>query len=266
MNIFDFTNYRDYLQAFLKSDEEKNPGARKRLLQTAGMSSSLLTQIFAEQKQLSQEHGYEVALHIGLSDKETDYFMLLLYIARAGSHKLQERLKFKAKQLQVESQKISSKIKVDVALTDEQKAIYYSSWAYTAVRNLIPTPHGDTIKDIALKLDLPINSVEQIVQFLLDIGLARKTNDELVSLAGNTHLDATSPLIFRHHQNWRQRAIHRMDHYNEKHLHYTCPMSLTKEGALLIRKKLLEDIKEINHLRGEHGEVAYCFNIDFFEY
>lgn len=266
MNIFNHTNYREFLRDYLDEDEKREKGARKRLLSGIGMSSSLLTQILTEKKQLSLELAYETALHIGLSEKETDYFMLLIDLGHAGSYKLQDRIKFKLKQLKIESEKISSKITQDVLLTEEQKYLYYSSWVYTAVRNLVPTPQGKSIKMIAEKLDLPESAVERVVQFLLEICLLVKTDQELGYKPGITHLDSTHPLINRHHQNWRQRAIHRMDHYNEKHLHYTSPMSMSFEGAKQIRLKLANDIKQINQLKGDKAEVAFCLNIDFFEY
>lgn len=266
MNIFEFEDYRTFLRSYLSLDENQLSGARKRLLLSTGISSSLLTQILSEKKQLSSEQAYEIALHIGFTEKETDYFLNLVDISRAGSFKLKERLLNKMRQMQAESQKIAAKISRDISLSEEQKAIYYSSWIYTAVRNLVPTEQVKSIKEISFKLNIPESKAESAVQFLIDVGLIEKKDDGFEYRSGYTHLDSSHPLIFRHHQNWRQRAIHKMDHFNENHLHYTCPMAISKAGAKRLRDHLLEEIKALNRSLKDTPDVSYCLNIDFFEY
>lgn len=266
MNIFEFEDYRVFLKAYLSLEDNQSSGARKRLLLSTGISSSLLTQILSEKKQMTSEQAYEIALHIGLTEKETDYLLNLVDIARAGTFKLAERLQGKMRKMQQESQKVAAKVTRDIILTDEQKAVYYSTWIYTAVRNLIPTENGKNIKEIAHKLNIPEARAESAVQFLLDVGLIEKIGSELAYRPGYTHLDSSHPLIFRHHQNWRQRAIQRMDHFNENHLHYTCPMSISRAGAKKLRDHLLEEIKALNQSLKDAPDVSYCLNIDFFEY
>jgi hypothetical protein len=153
-----------------------------------------------------------------------------------------------------------------VTLTDEQKAIYYSSWLYTGIRNLVPTENGKSIKKLSEKLNVPLEKIEKATEFLLEIGLIKITSAGFGYQPGYSHLDSTHPLIFRHHQNWRQRAVQQMDHYTEDHLHYTCPMAISKKGAKLIRARLLEEIKKLNEAIKDDPEVSFCLNIDLFEY
>jgi uncharacterized protein (TIGR02147 family) len=267
MNVFDYDDYRAYLKAYL-AQEDDSPKLRKALLQATGMSTSFLTQVLAETKQLSPDHAYEVALHLGFTEKETDYFLLLVEWGRAGSFKLKDRIRLKLRRLQAEAQQVSAHVNVTTKahLTEEQKAIYYSSWLYTAVRNLVPTSSGHSIKELAQKLNMPESKIESVVQFLLDIDFIRKTDDGLAYRKGYSHLDASHPLILRHHQNWRQRAIHRMDFYTEAHLHYTSPMAISKEAAIRLRTELVEEIRRLNQSLTETPEVSFCLNIDFFEY
>ena len=266
LNIFVFEDFRQYLREFLAHEELQTSGARKRLLQATGISSSFLTQVLSDKKSMSNEQGLEVALHFNLSEVETDYFILLLELDRAGTEKLKKRLRSKILVLQQQAQKISSKVQPSVVLSEEQKAIYYSNWIYTAIRNLVPTDLGASPQKLAAKLGLPLSSVESAVQFLLEIGLIKKEQGRLGYQPGYTHLNSNHPLILRHHQNWRQRGIARMDHYNEDHLHYTCPMAISKEAAKLIRARLAEEIKNLGKLLRDQPETAYCLNIDFFEY
>lgn len=262
MNIFEFNDYRDFLREYLS----KETTVRKDLLSATGISSSFLTQVLAETKQLSSDQGYEIALYVGLTERETDYFLLLIELSRAGSHKLQQRIKGKIRQLQSDAMTVAAKVNSTIHLTEEQKAIYYSNWIYSAVRNLIPTASNLSTASIAKHLNVPEVRAESAIQLLLDYGLLAKTEEGLRSQPGYTHLSSGHPLIFRHHQNWRQRAIQRMDHYNENHLHYTCPMAITKEAAHLLRMQLLESIKNLNQSMSGDPDVSYCLNIDLFEY
>lgn len=266
MNIFEYEDYRLYLKENLADEESRTPGARKRLVQATGISSSLLTQIFSELKQLSTEQAVEVASHWSLTDVETDYFMFLVEYGKAGSEKLRNRLRQKIRKLRLASQKVNAKVAVSVSLSEEQKAIYYSHWLYTGVRNLVPTKNGQGINEISQKLGVPVDKVETVVNYLIEIGLLKKINNQLQYQAGYSHLDSGHPLIFRHHQNWRQRAIHRMDQYTEDHLHYTCPMGISKKAAREIRQNLVEEIKRLNKGLTDEPEVSFCLNIDFFEY
>jgi uncharacterized protein (TIGR02147 family) len=236
------------------------------LQQATGVSSSLLTQIFSENKQLSSEQAYEMSIHLGLTDFETDYFLLLVEIGKSGTLKLKSRLMQNLKKMQLNSQKVASKVSPNVMLTEAQKAIYYSNWLYTAIRNLVPTENGKTAKKISTKLNIPLERIEEATAFLLEIGLLKKGPAGFAYQPGYTHLDSTHPLIFRHHQNWRQRANQQMDHYSEDHLHYTCPMAISKKAAKIIRARLLEEIKLLNQTIKEDPEVSFCLNIDFFEY
>ncbi|WP_413557174.1 TIGR02147 family protein [Bdellovibrio sp. HCB209] len=270
MNIFEFEDYRAFLKAYLASEESQASGKRKSLLASANMSSSYLTQILAGTKHLSNEQAYEIALDIGLTEKEIDYFLLITDIGRVGTVKLRQRMMKRLRVLQAEAKTVAAKVTTSRKLSDQQKAVYYSNWVYTGVRNLVPTEHGRNIKDIAAKLNVPEPRIESVVQALIEMGLIENRSEKgLVYHAGYTHLESTDPLVFRHHQNWRQRAIQRMDHYNENHLHYTCPMGLTRDQAAKLRDELLAEIKKLNQSLKENKirpEVAYCLNIDLFEY
>ncbi|MNT48799.1 hypothetical protein D3C72_1856000 [compost metagenome] len=103
----------------------------------------------------------------------------------------------------------------------------------------------------------------------MDFGLLEKAEDGNFRYSrGYTHLDANNPMIFRHHQNWRQKAIQQMDNYKENHLHYTCPMALPLDVVKELRAKLLEDIQNLSKSlkSSQKPNVSYCLNIDLFEY
>lgn len=64
---------------------------------------------------------------------ELEYFSLLVQKERAGSHELREHLVRRLAQLKTEASKLSKRISHDRSLTDQERAIFYSSWIYSAV-------------------------------------------------------------------------------------------------------------------------------------
>ncbi|MBC7398037.1 MAG: TIGR02147 family protein [Bdellovibrionales bacterium] len=266
MAIFDYEDYRTFLHVYLTQDVNTSAMKRREILKSAGISSSFLTQVLSESKQLSQEQAYEIALHIGLTEKETDYLLTLVDIGRAGSVKLKQRLSFTLAKLRSESQNIAANVNSSFQLTEEQKTIYYSNWIYSAIRNLIPVSQHVSVKEIAQKLSAHETRVETAIQTLIEFGLISRTESGFEYKAGYTHLDSHHPMIFRHHQNWRQKAIQRMDFYTDQHLHYTCPMAISKNAAIKIRAQLLDSIKALNSSIQDDPDVSFCLNIDFFEY
>lgn len=58
-----------------------------------------------------------------------------------------------------------------------------------------------------------------------------------------------------------------MEKGSDADLFYTCPMSLSKTDAELIRQKLLATIEEAVKILGPSpSETTQCLNIDWFEF
>lgn len=82
-----------------------------------------------------------------------------------------------------------------------------------------------------------------------------------------THIDANSPLVAKHHQNWRLRTFEKMPLQRAEDLFFTFPMSLSADDAKNIRQYLPSVIEQIHKIVGPSpSEVVRCLNIDFFEY
>lgn len=263
-SVYEFRDYRQFLRSWIEDKSKEIRGAQSRLANAAGVSSTLISRILSGEKQLSSEQATEIAEYVGLNDNETRYFILLVEIGRAGSHKLKKILNEEAKSI---SEKISVRISNSTKVSDEIKAVYYSSWIYAAIRNLLATPGPHDVNSIAERLGLPKKTVANAVEFLLQSNLCSKDSKGLHHLASKTHLDADSPFITNHHRNWRQKAIEKMEERNSSDLFFSSPMSLSKETVSELRKHLPNLISEVmKQVEPSPSEVTYCFNLDFFGY
>ena len=261
-SIYDFTDYRGYLEVWLER------GFKSKMAQAIGVSSTLISLILKGEKQLSMDQALEVTEFLHLNEKETDYFLLMVEFGRAGTHKLQQRLLKNLKQAQASARKVSHRVRKDVALSDEVKAIFYSDWIYSGIRNLSAVPGYDNVPALASRLSLPPARVAKAVDFLLENGLCRLQDGRITYGPAHTHLDADSPFVQRHHQNWRIKGFQNMDHaHSEQQLFFTCPLSCSKEVVGKIRGLLPNLIEEVMKLAAPSpSEETYCLNIDWFHF
>ncbi|MFN7453825.1 MAG: TIGR02147 family protein [Pseudobdellovibrionaceae bacterium] len=265
--IFQQQDYKDFVREKVRTLPKEGHGEFRRMAQHLGVSSTLISQVFKGDKHLSLEMAAELCDYFQLSDNEADYFLLLVEFAKAGSHKLKEKLKRKIQQEQKKAEQLTHRIKKDMEMSEETKAIYYSSWIYSGIRNLSAIESFQDVDQISKRLNLPRNQVQKIVEFLLAEQLCVLENGKLTYGPAWTHIAANSLLIPKHHQNWRLQGFQKMVQSDDANLFYTAPMSMSVEVAQKIRQELPEFIdKVVKMVRPSPSEVVRCLNIDYFEY
>lgn len=135
------------------------------------------------------------------------------------------------------------------------------------MRNLTAIQGTQTIQTVARRLGLPLAYIEKVVTFLLSTGLCIEKKGLLCPGPQMTHLEEESPLVSRHHGNWRVKAMERHPLLREDaELAYTAPMTLSAKDVLKIRAALADVVENVDHIVGpSSSEKLYCLNIDWFE-
>jgi uncharacterized protein (TIGR02147 family) len=267
MSVFMHTDYKAYLRERVRALPKKGYGEHRRIARHLGVSSTMISQVFTGQKDLSLELACELSEYLGHGESEERYFLLLVELARAGSKKLQEKFAKLVREQQENAQKISEHVRKDRELSGEDKAIYYSSWIYTATRNLTAIPNAWSMAKIAVHLQVPEPVVREVVEFLLARGLLQSKDGTYEPTINATHLGAESPLVVKHHQNWRLRGMMKMDLKSPQNTFYTGPLSLSRTDVERVRQILVDAIATINKLVvASDSETARCLNIDWFEF
>jgi uncharacterized protein (TIGR02147 family) len=267
LSIFEFTSYRQYLMAWIKSLGSRSYGTKGRIAESLGVSSSLISQVLKGEKTLTPDQTSELCDFLGLNEIESDYLHLLVDLDRAGNHRYREKLLRKIAHLQEQSRRIGKRVPRHKELNDEQRAIYYSSWLYTGIRNLTAVSGFDNVDAIAeyFRLDPPV--VNRVIRFLIENGLCREQDGKITYGPASTHVDKDSPFVNKHHQNWRFQAIQHMEARRDEDVFFTSPMSLSREAAEEIRKLLPNFVQSVMKISAPSpSEMAVCLNIDWFEY
>ncbi len=269
-SILHFHRLAEFLEAWLRDVTEQtgsSRGLKSSLARAMGVSPTMMTFFLQGSKTPNLEQASDLADFLKLTDFETDYLFVIIDFERAGTTKLRTKLKRKIQEMQNEAKKLSRRIRPDKELSDQVKAIYYSNWTFTAIRNLAAVPGHDSEDAIARYLGLPKGQVRKSIDFLLAHGLMARTAGRLTYGPQTIHVTADSPFVVRHHQNWRHHAIEKMNASREDDLFITCPMSLSKAVADEIRRGLPEYFQSIMQKTGPSpSEETYCFNLDWFKF
>src|SRR5689334_11496593 len=131
-NVFEYSGYRLYLKAWLEYAKNQKIFNLSRLAGVAEVHATFLSQVLLGTKHLSLEQAALISQHIGHSRIEREYFFVLIQLDRAGTQVLREYWSEKKSELEGQRNKLSERFVSHHELTDQQRAIFYSSWLYVA--------------------------------------------------------------------------------------------------------------------------------------
>jgi uncharacterized protein (TIGR02147 family) len=267
LSIFEFTNYCEYLSAWIESQGNKSHGIKGQIAKSLNVSSSFISQVLKSEKTFTSDQTSDLSDFLGLTEMESDYLHLMVELSRSGSHRYKEKLQRKIKKFQDQSKQIGNRVPRNKELTNEQKSIYYSSWLYTGIRNLTALADCKNINSLSKYLNIEPSVINQIVRFLIENGLCIDNSGKITYGPASIHIDKESPFVNKHHQNWRIKSIQQMDLKKENDLFFTGPMSLSQEAFDEILKLLPTVIQAVMKISGPStSEVVACLNIDWFRY
>jgi uncharacterized protein (TIGR02147 family) len=264
MRVFDFDSYKKFVNARIGSMPKKGRGQFRKISLALRMHSTLVSQVFRGDKQLTLEQACALADFFGMTDLETEFFVTLVEKEKAGSVALKQVFSRRLTSLRAQSTQISSRLPKAKALKEEDKATFYSQWYYSAVRLLTSIPQFQTRDAIALHLGLSPKIVGKVLEFLLAVGLCEEKRGRLHIGPSRTHTPADSPLAHRHHVNWRMKTMERFSALGAEELVFTSPMTLAEKDVPEIREEISALIEKVSRrIEPSPSEVMACLNIDW---
>ncbi len=267
VSIYQFDSYKKYFNSWVAQQPKNGHGEYRRLALALNVSTTMVSQIFNSEKDLSLEMACEMTEYLIFNDDEADYFILLVELSKAGSVKLKARLGKQIKDRQEKAKKLENRLKNVTTLDDSAKQIYYSSWIYPAIRMLVDIPEINNVDQISQRLFLPKNQIIKALDYLLKHQIVIQKGQKLSMGPAHIYLAPTDPLATRQLHNWRQLAFQKMNMNHEENFFYTGQYALSKEVALEIRKQLPDFIEGIlKQVKPSKSETVQCLNIDYFEY
>jgi len=264
--VFEFKNYKEYVSAWILEQPKGGHGQLKRMAEHLRSSPVVMTQIFRGDRELTPEQSLGVASFIGLSDAETEYFFLLVQRSRAGTHELTTLLDRQLAKAKENSTQIRNRI-AHHTINEEAKALFYSSWIYSAVRLGLAIP-GATNAKLSTAWGIEKRRLNEVSEFLLEHGLLKKSEAGYALGPAVIHVSHDHPLVERHHENWRMKGLDSVRQAQlspKENLHYTGPMVLSAALAEEIKAELLKLVEQLTpKIQKAKNEKLFCLNIDWF--
>ena len=264
MNVFEFDQYPEFLRSYIRELPKRGHGEVSRIAQFLGVHTTLVSQVLRGHKDFTLDQMHAVTEYLALSELEADYMLLMLQINRAGNQRYKSYLRKKQKRMQEESLQLVKRLRRDRILSETEKAIFYSSWQYSAVLLSTSIKGLQDPDSISAYLSLPRERVIDVLKFLVDCGLVVSEGGSFHLGPQVTHLEKDSPFVARNHLNWRLRAQNRADNLTNSELMFTAPISLSRQDYQVVREKIIELIQQISKVVKESDaeELAYL-NIDW---
>lgn len=266
MKLFDAADYRAYLEFYIKNKPKKGHGFKLKIAEALSVHPTLITQILKGHKTFSIEQAYLLVQFLEMSDLEKDYFITLVEYDRAGSVSLKKFIERRLLKLRQESEKVKNRVHSYASMSEADQALFYSQWYYSAIRLSCGINEKVNSKSLSKNFNLPIELVEKITNFLLSRGLIVEKEDKTFNRGPqNTFLPADSPLISRHHMNWRMKAIERHPRLETDELAFSAPLTIAEKDLSEVKKMCLDFIQEISKkVSSSEAEKLACINIDWF--
>lgn len=266
MEIFDFTDYRKYIDAKIKTYPQNGYGIQSKLAEALGMHSSFLSSMLKSERQLTPEHALNITQFFELAQNEKDYFIEMVNYDRAGTQPLKEYYRQKLADLREKSHHLKESSPNEKELSDTEKAIYYSDWKYAAIRIACFLPDMTAVR-ISDTLDIPLETTERILLFLKTHGLVTEKSGTFCPGHSIVRVKADSSLVYRHHANWRNKAIASFDTESSKNMHNTVVFSLSADDAENFKKLLKKSIENsLKNVEDSKSEQLWCLCLDLFRF
>lgn len=267
LSIYSYDSYKQYFNEWVLAQPKHGHGEYRRLALALNVSTTMVSQIFNSEKELSMEMACEVCDYLVFNDDESEYFLLLVEYSKAGSHKLKKRLIKQIKERQEKAKKLENRLKKDQVLDEAVKQIYYENWIYPAIRILTDIPEINTAEQIAERLQLPKNFIMKSLNYLIKNNIVIQKGDKLSMGPAHIYLSPNDANLTKHLNNWRVLGFNKMNMKNEENFFYSGQYALSEEVAAMIRKKLPDFIEEIlKQVKPSPSETTRCLSIDFFEF
>lgn len=249
----------------LKAHLHERRGRLTALARELNCQPSYLSQVIAGKVPLSVEHALTIAREAEWSADESRYFLLLVQRDRAGSAALRAFHEADLAELRKKHQRISERIPVDERLSIDNQIRYYSSWVYAAIHVLSSIPQYQDRRRLRKLLRLDPTEFETILRELAHSGLVVVKGEKVTIGSRRLHLPAGSPLLARHHAQWKLRAVEASSRPKAENLHYSGLLAISRDDSAKVREILLAAIGEIEAIiRVTKPEDPIVINLDAF--
>jgi uncharacterized protein (TIGR02147 family) len=264
-NVFEFQDYKKYISAWIDSRPNGGRGEKSRIAKQARCHLAYISQVLTGPAHFNLEQADSLNELLEHGEDEAQFFILLVELGRAGTHSLQKHFEKQIQRILNQRLQLKNRFTDKKSLTPENQATYYSHWAYCAVHMAVLNPKLRTPGPIAKYFDLSISKTVEILDFLGSVGLVKKDDGNFVPGDVRIHLEHDSPMISKHHTNWRIQAMRALERETQQELHYSGVISLSRSDLPKVREAMVRALEQVRGIvKNSQDETVYCYSLDLF--
>jgi hypothetical protein len=265
MNLYETDNYTKYLKFRLSGAGAGRRGLKTRFAKAIQCDGAYVTRILEASAGLSPEQGMRANAFLGHTEDESDFFLTLIGLARAGTKELRGYYQKRLSQLRDQHYTLSKRVKDVESLPEITQATYYSLWLYAAVDVATSVPALQTTEALCEAFQLPLSTLGPILGFLRECGVVEQKENRWINTGRPIYLTSDSPHIRKHHLNWRLKAMQLIEQPKSANLHYSSVISLSAKDFERLKEQFIQTISSARELvKGSKDEVVAAYCIDCF--
>lgn len=264
VSLFDFRDYKNYL-ATKSVERGLRSGFKSALARACGCNSAYISSVLGGNAHLSLEQAERACGFLQLNSEETDYVLLLVQRARAGTPSLRNYFDARIDRAIEQRLSVQKRMGIKERMSPQDQNRYYSSWTYAAIHVALSIPRlAQSTNALAKYFDLSPSTVNKVLEFLLSCGLAVEKGSGYAIGPRHIHIGKNSENIQRHHTNWRLQIIRALESECEQNLNYSSVVTLSREDAYKVREILLSSLKQsADVIMTSPEEEVYAMAVDF---
>ncbi|MGZ3770485.1 MAG: TIGR02147 family protein [Bdellovibrio sp.] len=241
-SVYEFNSYKKIMSLFLTGEGKR--GQLSRASELLKCQPSFLSRAMSTEIHITPDQAFMLTQFWQLDDSESEYFQCLVEFERASEPKFKEHIQKKIIELKKAHESLQNRTKKSDFNLNEQQAIYFSSWVWSAIHFLVSIPEFQNVHQISSRLGLNESTTKYYLDQLSHFGLIKKNGKKWEYSTGQFHLPKSSPFVSLHHQNWRSRAVIDSQNPLADGLHYTSVLTLSKEDFQRLKELLLKFVSE----------------------
>lgn len=264
LSIFDFNDYKLYLNVKINSLSVNGRGVKKRIAEHLSCQSTYISQVFKGKKHFTLEQAIKLNTFLDHSEVEGKLFLLLVQQARSGSNELRE---FFVEQISDFKQKHKDSSSESNLLVGQQNYdLCFESWYHSVIYAILNFDDCKTVNGISKRLGFD----EKIVSIILNEFIEAK----LVSIVDGQYEKMTEKVnvgeknIQKFHNFWRGYALKNPEEGFENDYKRTLVLTLSDEDDVKVREVIKDTFKKIHNIanNSSKNETAKCLILDYLEF
>ena len=265
-DLFEYSSYVQYLND-LAVDQKARGRTKADLAKRLGCQAAYFSQVLGGKVHLTEEHILSLCESLEFDDIKTEYLLLLLRLAKAGSANLKKYLSTRREKLRRSSEELEEHLPAEKRYATDDAGLYYTSSILVSLIHVATSCESfQTASAIARRFRLDEKIVDHHLHQLEKYKLVEFRDGRWNFNGTSLHFSKGSPLETQLQLARRLLALNQVSVRQETDLHYSVVFSSDEATFIKLRKLFLSSIEKMHkQVEPTPGHEVYAVCLDLFK-